>query len=479
MELNKKYNNILLYLGANAPMENLSNRIIELNPEIRFIESSIYPERYLSDINNTELEKRTIRFDDSIKLNKKKIKLTSINDNNIVDIIDSVMSDKFLPLLWTRFGTGFQNSNNSEIKRYELQYSLIKSAIYTINNEKPEIVIFSYEPHMLPLYIFKKVCEVMNIKVCTLLISPFFWRMSANFSFKENTILLENNISSANKFDRNESLYKYIEEKKDDYLIAKPFYEKKLSKPGIFGIKNITQSIRANNYNPKRIISSLNSKKALKNLITSREKLENKKYVSFFLHMQPEQTTLPDGGVFTNQIIAIQALYSAIKPLGISLIVREHPSTFKSTFTPKWRPNDFYTSIMDIGDEIFFDDLDQDPYTLIKNSIAVSSITGTCILESMLNGIPAIAFGKHSLIGYESNSFIDTFSSEQDLQQKLLLALKVPKKEIISSIEDFLYEFLPKTFGFEENIDNSEMSLDKLREFRCEALIQVLDKLTQ
>ena len=47
----------------------------------------------------------------------------------------------------------------------------------------------------------------------------------------------------------------------------------------------------------------------------------------FFLHFQPERTTLPEGYGFAQQLAAIIALDGAL-PEGTKLYVKEHPTTF-------------------------------------------------------------------------------------------------------------------------------------------------------
>lgn len=167
---------VLIYLGANAHYE-LECELLAIDPNVRFVESAIYPERQKSNDINVGFGDDVIQFDADLRGKDGEILFTPIADSNQIDIINSVMDDKLLPLLWTRFGGRFRWRHLSEIKRFESTYSLIKSAIHVCQKLRPRVVVFSYEPHMLPMYIFKRVCQAMGIQTYTMTISPFNWRV--------------------------------------------------------------------------------------------------------------------------------------------------------------------------------------------------------------------------------------------------------------------------------------------------------------
>lgn len=110
----------------------------------------------------------------------------------------------------------------------------------------------------------------------------------------------------------------------------------------------------------------------------------NRRYIIYMLHYDPESSTLPMGGVFSNQLLAIRLLAQAAKKRGIAVYVKEH----------------WFTTERDLS---FYDDLDaipnvylvkstEDTIKLIDSSIATSSITGTCMLEALIRGIPVLSF---------------------------------------------------------------------------------------
>lgn len=465
---------MLVYLGANAHQE-LMDQLLALNPTIRFVESAVYPERNFS-LFEKEMNESVIAFDSNLDVEPGKIGFTRVNGCNQVKIIESIMSDKHLSLLWTRFGGKTRWFNQSEVKRYEVSYSLIKSAIETCTTIKPSAVVFSYEPHMLPIYIFKKVCEALGIKTYTLTISPFIWRVFLEAVNGENA---ERKISYKETEDVSPSdcVKKFIVEKKSDYSVAKPFYEKRNVSFSL-GKRHI-HKLKVNGWKLHKFILCEIAYANYQKLSIARSQLNGVKYIAVFLQLQPEQTTLPDGGLFTHHLFAIQMLYSAVSALGISLVIREHPATFEYAYDSKWRPSDFYSSIKSIGPNIYFDDITVEPYSLIRNAVAVSAITGTVLLEALLQGRPAIAFGKHPLRGYSAIGFVNSFADEVDLREKIAEAIAEHPTSITDDVEMYLNKVYPTTFGQSQYVGNAGMSLEKLRDARYNAVLQVVDLLSR
>lgn len=465
---------MFVYLGANA-RKVLMHQLLALNPGIRFIESAIYPER--QDSLGKEFKESIIAFDANLEMGSGRIGFTGVNGFNFINIIDHIMCDKHLPLLWTRFNGMMRWHNRSEVKRYEVAYSLAKSAIEACVKNKPGAVVFSYEPHMLPIYIFKKVCEALGIKTYTMAISPFNWKVFLDVVNGGDAEYQRLNFGETDGGFPNDSVARFINEKKGDYSVAKPFYEKRNVGFG-FG-KKLVYKLKANGWKPHKLLLGQIARANYQRFSGKRSQFQGVKYICVFLQLQPEQTTLPDGGLFVHHLFVIQILYSAVSALGISLVIREHPATFESDSNMKWRPSNFYSSIKNIGPNIYFDDINAEPYSLIRNSVAVSAITGTVLLEALLQGRPAIAFGKHPLKGYSATSLVDRFTDEIELRKKVEKAIVEPAPSIIADVERYLNEVYPTTFGPNYYVGNAGMSLEKLREARYDALRQVIEMITR
>ncbi|MBI3633251.1 MAG: hypothetical protein HY226_03100 [Candidatus Vogelbacteria bacterium] len=119
----------------------------------------------------------------------------------------------------------------------------------------------------------------------------------------------------------------------------------------------------------------------------------NKKYIYMPLHYQPEGTTSPLGDAFVDQILAVEVLSKSLPP-GWLIYVKEHPAEW----TPRaleyfsYRHKGYYEEMVK-NKNVKLMPMDTDTYTLIRNSQAVASITGTACWEGLLRGKPAIVFG--------------------------------------------------------------------------------------
>lgn len=109
------------------------------------------------------------------------------------------------------------------------------------------------------------------------------------------------------------------------------------------------------------------------------------KYIYFGFQKDAEETTYPRGGVFIDQFTSIDILARATKKVGCKLYVKEH-------YVQKYRDTDIYDHICKY-DNVVLVRSDYDSYDLISNALAVSTQTGTCIMEGVVKGVPALVFG--------------------------------------------------------------------------------------
>lgn len=114
-----------------------------------------------------------------------------------------------------------------------------------------------------------------------------------------------------------------------------------------------------------------------------------KPYIVYFLHLQPEATTLPMAGEFVDQLLAIKILAKALEGTGIQLYVKEH-------FVQPCREPYFYEDIKAVrGVKLLKSTVDS--RRLLENCAAISTCTGTVILEAIINNKPALVFGNSML----------------------------------------------------------------------------------
>jgi len=159
---------------------------------------------------------------------------------------------------------------------------------------------------------------------------------------------------------------------------GKEYYHINPYKMGLFGRSKIQKNRKAN------LMQELKKNQEPPNL--------SKPFVYFALHYEPERTTNPDGGVFHDQALALLSLRKLI-PDDVFIYVKEHPSQFYlADKGSRGRSPLFYEMIKNIR-RVKLVELESDSSDLIKNSIFVSTISGTVALESSIMGKQALIFG--------------------------------------------------------------------------------------
>ncbi|MBD5531496.1 MAG: hypothetical protein HDQ98_04730 [Lachnospiraceae bacterium] len=139
---------------------------------------------------------------------------------------------------------------------------------------------------------------------------------------------------------------------------------------------------------------------------------ETEPFVIFFLHLQPEATTLPKGGVFVEQELMIGILAAALVKFGVKLYVKEH-------FVQPYRNKDFYDRLAKIPNVRLIRS-DVDSKELVKRCMATASCNGTVLLESMFNGIPTFIFGDTPFRGGPGVYYVGSVEECETVMQDIL-----------------------------------------------------------
>jgi hypothetical protein len=110
------------------------------------------------------------------------------------------------------------------------------------------------------------------------------------------------------------------------------------------------------------------------------------------LHYQPEATTTPLGGNFSDQLLMIRLL-AAHLPKGWKMYVKEHRTIFDPVLRGSFsRDLDYYREIVEIpGAQIV--PMELSSFDLIDRTRAVATVTGTAGWEAVVRGVPALVFG--------------------------------------------------------------------------------------
>jgi hypothetical protein len=202
------------------------------------------------------------------------------------------------------------------------------------------------------------------------------------------------------------------------------------------------------------------SKKNLLNISTKQIDL-NKKFVYFPLHMQPELTTSGLGGIYVDQLLAIERL-SKIIPEDWYIYVKGNPKQTE-LMRGKW----FFARLR-LLKNVKVVSPDFDTYSLIKNCIFVATITGTAGWEAISGGKNVLVFGNpwyKSLQGvfsydenFKLNDILNYKINHDELERELNLLLSKAGDGVINES----YSALVENFNTIDNASNIATFLERL-----------------
>jgi hypothetical protein len=110
------------------------------------------------------------------------------------------------------------------------------------------------------------------------------------------------------------------------------------------------------------------------------------------LHVQPERSTSPNGGIYDHTELVIEALIRSL-PRGWLIYVKEHPSQFAPwQIGERGRRFSDYDAITRSAC-VRLVPLDVNPFDLIDRARAVATITGTAGWEAIAREVPVLCFG--------------------------------------------------------------------------------------
>jgi hypothetical protein len=155
------------------------------------------------------------------------------------------------------------------------------------------------------------------------------------------------------------------------------------------------------------------------------------KYIYFPLHYQYEATTCPMGGVFVDQILALEILSRS----GFKVYVKEHPRISKN------RNIEFYNKINKLKN-VYLVPIETNNYQLIENSFCVATITGTAGWEGILKGKCALLFGN---IFYQYCDYVFNVGSVEEVKKAIneIKNIKYDKAYILRFLKGLENFFFP------------------------------------
>lgn len=185
----------------------------------------------------------------------------------------------------------------------------------------------------------------------------------------------------------------------------------------------------------------------------------SEKFIYYALQFCPEETILPRAGVFSEQFASIQILARAAQKCGVWVYVKEH-------FAQPFRDRDEYDIIRNIPN-VKLIKTSVDSKELIKNSIAVSTQTGSCILEAAVLGKPALIFGSGNCWkGIPMQWEIEDEEQCEKVILKILNGVKTDKNEIKKYFyaiqQETLECYYQRDYANQRNLEEHKESIPRI-----------------
>jgi capsular polysaccharide biosynthesis protein len=274
---------------------------------------------------------------------------------------------------------------------------------------KPNLVVFHNYPHALFTYVLLKIALHLNIRTLLVHFSALPWRMCIS-RFLEDGSTTKLRLRGHVKDEERESITSYMTRLQSSHEKAIPATDLNWIAPNqsTFSIREDLKLLPrdsvlkclARMYMKARVYRSFRA------YVTDQP--EEKPYVVFLLHYQPEEATLPRGGIFAQQLNAILKLRSVL-PDHVRILVKENRATFRAPFTlaTSVRSQRFYHAITSIRGA-YLVPVERDTFELVDNALAVATITGSVGLEALCRGKRVLIFGEASYKHFSGVTRLDT-----------------------------------------------------------------------
>ena len=325
-----------------------------------------------------------------------------------------------------------------------------------------ELYLLSCIPHTGADFLAYKIAKELNIETIILYQSII-----------PNRFFFMNNIDNFGNFDdykilRHDEDYKIQNEHKINLIYMKNIKQYK------FGLKYLLRKVINHKYNGSIcrysdgvIWRCLRFRQYKNNLSIAEHDFFDVdcKYVYFPLHLNPELTTSALGGNYGDQLLALERL-SNFLPADWKIYVKENPKQTEF-MRGKW----FFDRLNAIP-KVTMVPKNTDTYDLIKNSVFVSTITGTAGWEAITNCKNALVFGN---AWYKSLPGVFQFNEELKLDDILNYNINknINKNHLKHSLDsliskmgkgviDPVYIGQVPNFNTNENIHNITRLLEEL-----------------
>ena len=295
-------------------------------------------------------------------------------------VVRAVLGDFRVFLLRTRF---LRVDIHGTFAGFGYFSDVVDYALGLAERRKPSTVFCAYTPHTVEAWLIVRTFEELGARVVRLIASPLPWILlpleGLTNSAGSNLIAKTSKVEGA-------AVDRYLTMLRGDYSAAKPYYEKVSSR---FQVGHLLSS--AVKWRPRDLAKFMERRIVHKEfLLAATSSWDDGPFAVYFLHYQPEMNTLPEADLYCDQFQAVRKL-SAAMPSGVSLLVKEHPSTFTKRCDRRWRPPGFYQRLAALPNTHVCP-AELNTFELIDRAMFVASISGVCLTEALARGKPAVSF---------------------------------------------------------------------------------------
>lgn len=327
-----------------------------------------------------------------------------------------------------------------------LAYRLLAYWRFVLEQYRPELVIFSAPPHVVYDFIVLRLCQKLGIPTLMFeeatLYPPYSISMTHYQTGSERLAKAYETILSKKDVEISESINKIFKRIRSDYSKAIPPREAEVRKSldqyddvAAFSARREAEiaSIETleadpNNYYDNQVNKSswikqrgvelrhsftapnagssfhkqlldeqlltLNRKKFYNSLVTDLGQILSDERPMVYLSMagQPERTSCPQSGIFSNQFLVV-SLLSQYLPEDWRVVVKEHPNQFHpGMYVNMCRSQNYYETMAALP-RTYLVSSDAPQFDLLDKASVAATTGGTIALEAVIRGRPVLVFG--------------------------------------------------------------------------------------
>lgn len=436
--------NVLISLGSVIREEGFIEKINKIfKNEIFLIENK--HKKFYKKLNSN---KKLIFEINMIKKNNLNIP-DKQNFKKLYEITEKILSDPNSNLILSRKKLNY--FEYSPMRLNDIAVNLINSSFNLIIKNKIEHLIIHNTPHSENWFFFKT-AELMG-KQIYIIRESLIPGYSIVFKGLTNQNILD--LGEVKRDFSEKTINNFLRKKNSEkYLNSIPGIQderRKIYNNGYSGFISETKFLfKEDSFNLRRTIRAKLS--VLKTVFFKKESLDFyqehttikrntdlskfEPYIIFFLQYQPERTSIPEAYSFSYQYKTILFLKS-ILPQNINLLIKEHPDTYRNKFSPRFKSKETYKNILSLPG-VYLCDMDIDPFSLVDNSVMVSTLTGNVGIESICRGKKVIFFGDaiYKDYPYAINGCNKNFKKK--FYEFLIEKDKIPNSVISSYLNNYL-----------------------------------------